>query len=234
MTIDRRVWPLAGLGAVGLLAVAVAARSRATEFGLSTVPTRSPGVPSASATISVSPRGSPPRLPDDAFTNAFSWFTVFYYTFIILTCLGVLVFILINMRYTPMLSRRTLPSSETNPDSVDEEVTRQLNWAVDESLRELDEGESRDAVIAAWLRLEALAAAAGVPREPSETSSELTARVLATQNVTAGTLRRLSEAYREARFSQHAMAEATRAEARAALEEIRRELRGGVLRRGGG
>jgi hypothetical protein len=107
-----------------------------------------------------------------------------------------------------------------------EDVARALTEAVDATLVAIERGETRDAIIACWLRLEDIAAEAGVQRRPAETAADLTERVLATHQVGADTLSRLAELYREARFSAHHLDESARTEARSALEQVRAELAG--------
>jgi len=105
-----------------------------------------------------------------------------------------------------------------------EDVARALAEAVDETLVTIERGETRDAIIACWLRLEDVAADVGVARRPAETAADLTERVLATHQVSAATLSRLADLYREARFSTHQLDASARIEARAALEQVRAEL----------
>lgn len=105
-----------------------------------------------------------------------------------------------------------------------EDVARALTEAVDETLLTIERGETRDAIIACWLRLEDVAADAGVEKTPAETAAELTERVLSTHQVSRQTLSRLADLYREARFSAHPLGDDARQEARDALEQIRREL----------
>lgn len=109
--------------------------------------------------------------------------------------------------------------AEAPPD-----VSGALAEVVDEVLVTIERGSTRDAIIACWLRLEDVAAAAGVGRRPAETAEELTARVLAAYRVDPATLARLADLYREARFSDHALGESERAEARSSLARIRSEL----------
>jgi hypothetical protein len=88
----------------------------------------------------------------------------------------------------------------------------------------MESGTATDAVIACWVALEDAAASAGVARQPSETPSEFTIRVLAVGGISAPELTRLSALYREARYSSHGSSEEARAEARAALTRLRDEL----------
>jgi hypothetical protein len=121
-------------------------------------------------------------------------------------------------------------STRNEPNIADvelapEDVARALTEAVDETLIAIERGETREAIIACWLRLEDIAGEAGVSRRPAETASDLTERVLATYQVSAATLSRLADLYREARFSAHRLDDTARDEARSALEQVRDELR---------
>ena len=90
--------------------------------------------------------------------------------------------------------------------------------------RMLREGSPREAIIAAWLDLERLVAAAGVPRRPSETSSELVVRVLDDRDVPAAALTDLAALFREARFSTHEPTEALRERAAGDLDAVHAAL----------
>ena len=119
--------------------------------------------------------------------------------------------------------RRRRPDGE--PPPVDDEVrVAQLAAAVDEGLRELDQGGPGAGVVASWVLLERAAADAGTHRAAPDTPSELAGRLIDRHAVSSGPLLRLADLYREARFSRHTVPEAARTEARAALEQLRAEL----------
>ena len=90
--------------------------------------------------------------------------------------------------------------------------------------RMLREGSPREAIIATWLDLERLVATAGVPRRPSETSSELVVRVLDDREVPAAALTDLAALFREARFSTHELTEALRERAAGDLDAVHTAL----------
>ena len=90
--------------------------------------------------------------------------------------------------------------------------------------RMLRKGSPREAIIATWLDLERLVAAAGVPRRPSETSSELVVRVLDDREVPAAALTDLAALFREARFSTHEPTEALRERAAGDLDAVHAAL----------
>jgi len=84
----------------------------------------------------------------------------------------------------------------------------------------LHAGAPRNAIVACWVRLEDAVVSAGLTVRGSETSTELTQRVLATYLVDDAALVRLAALYREARFSRHDITEAMRVEAVEALEDL--------------
>lgn len=86
-------------------------------------------------------------------------------------------------------------------------------------------GEPRNAVVACWVALEEGLARAGLAPAPSETSLDLTLRVLQRWEVDPQTLSDLAALYREARFSRHPITAAQRDEAVAALRDIHHTLR---------
>lgn len=117
--------------------------------------------------------------------------------------------------------RRAAPpeSAREAPDRAlltDRRATRQA--------RMLREGSPREAIIATWLDLERLVATAGVPRRPSETSSELVVRVLDDREVPAAALTDLAALFREARFSTHELTEALRERAAGDLDAVHAAL----------
>lgn len=88
-----------------------------------------------------------------------------------------------------------------------------LAEALPDLLRVVEQGSPRAGIIAAWVRLEGIAADAGVQPRRSETPAELTIRVLDQMAVPGRWILRLADLYREARFSDHPMTEADRSEA---------------------
>jgi uncharacterized membrane protein YedE/YeeE len=109
---------------------------------------------------------------------------------------------------------------------------------LDDTLEDLErEPDPRRAVIGAWARMEAGLAAAGLPRHPSEAPFEYAARVLETALAPneGGTLRpasvhRLTGLFERAKFSHHAIGQADRDQAIAALRAVRQELAEAVER----
>ncbi|MFI5048120.1 MAG: DUF4129 domain-containing protein [Acidimicrobiia bacterium] len=95
----------------------------------------------------------------------------------------------------------------------------------------LTRGSARNGIVECWMRLETVVADAGIGRRPSDTSTELTERVLADSAVDPVAIEQLSSLYREARFSTHGMGEAERTAAVTALDAVHAGLRVGVVNR---
>jgi hypothetical protein len=110
------------------------------------------------------------------------------------------------------------------PEAEDEVTPPALADAVDEGLRELDQGGPGEGVVACWVQLERAAADAGTHRAAPDTASELVGRLIDRHPVSSGPLLRLADLYREARYSRHQLPESARTEARAVLEQLRAEL----------
>lgn len=85
-------------------------------------------------------------------------------------------------------------------------------------------GQSRDAVIICWQRLESAAAAGGPGRDPAQTPSEFTVQLLAARNVDRGSLDTLLRLYQRARFGSEALPESASARALGALERVAADL----------
>jgi hypothetical protein len=88
----------------------------------------------------------------------------------------------------------------------------------------LAEGDPRNGIVRCWMRLEEAVADAGLPRRPHETSAEFTVRVLHVLDLDPHAIGELAGLYREARFSEHPLAEDTRAAARDALRRLQDDL----------
>lgn len=100
-----------------------------------------------------------------------------------------------------------------------------LAAAVEAGGRALDAGsDARSAIIACYAAMEAALARAGSPRRAADTPEELLGRATGTGLVRAPGGRRLTELFREARFSVHPVGEPQRRAAREALGEILADL----------
>ena len=117
------------------------------------------------------------------------------------------------------LERPREEAFEALPDVADSVVDD-----AESQLAALAEGEPRNAIVACWLRLEETVSTAGLPRRPSETSAEFTARVLVRRAVDADAIQELARLYRVARFSTHALGEPERHRAVTALRRLHADL----------
>ncbi len=109
-----------------------------------------------------------------------------------------------------LLRRRPHLELHEEPDFAIPLVPAELLEAARQRLSDLESGEPRNAIVAAWLGLETSAAATGLPRLPAETSSEYTERVIRVWPVDSERLGDLAALFREARFSVHPLGEAHR------------------------
>jgi hypothetical protein len=101
----------------------------------------------------------------------------------------------------------------------------QLVGGIDAGIEDL-EGitDPREAILAAYARMQSLAELAGVDRRLSDTPHELLARLLHDHRVEPSSARRLTELFERAKFSERPVGETTRREAIEALRRIRSEL----------
>lgn len=138
---------------------------------------------------------------------------------VILVVLGVVIGLLRSVWRRPQFVSRQAA------DFVAPEVPESLISTAEDRLALLAEGEPRNAIVAAWLSLETAAAAAGLPRDPSETSTEYTTRVLRSWDIDPRPLADLAALYREARFSRHPLGEDHRGQAVRDLTTVQDDLR---------
>jgi hypothetical protein len=134
-------------------------------------------------------------------------------------------------------------SSRRRPDpppaEVEFDVLEDPAALVDEIVRDaarqrdlLDEGTPRNGIVRCWREFEVSAARVGLARKPWQTPAEYTMLILDLVEAEHGAVARLADRYREARFSEHEVTEADRADALAALDQIHADLssRSGVRR----
>jgi hypothetical protein len=162
--------------------------------------------------------------PDEALTDEaayraeFAWIPVL--VVVALTAIAVLAYVLAQRRH-----RTARAEDETS-------LGERLADALDDTLDDLRaEPDPRRAVVAAFARLERTLGAAGVPRARSETADEYVARVLGLLEVPSDAVRRLTELFDRAKFSQHVIDEEMKEDAIGALVRVRDELRLAARRR---
>lgn len=107
-----------------------------------------------------------------------------------------------------------------------ETVAESLAEAIEDTLDDLRaERDPRRAIIAAYARMERALAAFGLPRGRAETQREHVARILGGLEIDPAAIRRLTELFAQAKFSDHELGPGTKEEAIAALEQVRDALR---------
>jgi hypothetical protein len=117
-----------------------------------------------------------------------------------------------------------------DPDIDRRRAPEVLAAALDESLDDLRaDPDLRRAIIAAYARMETALAAAGLPRHRAEAPLEYVERALLTLDTSASAVRRLTDLFQWARFSQHEPDPGMRDEAVDALIAVRDELRASEL-----
>lgn len=107
--------------------------------------------------------------------------------------------------------------------SLPEHINLGVN--VEEARVVLSMGQPRNAIVACWMRLESDIATAGWPRSGAETSAEYVERIVAEASLDPGAISDLAALFREARFSDHPLLDADRADAFDALSRIEAGLR---------
>jgi hypothetical protein len=142
---------------------------------------------------------------------------------IVVAIIGFLVWYLLRDSLTTRKARLPVDDGTVTPllPQHDEVLA-----AVDAGLSDLadTDADARRAVIACWVRLEQTAAAAGTPRAPGDSPTDLVLRLLAAHQVSSSVLYPLAEVYRLARYATHTVDERMRDQAQAALRQLRAEL----------
>lgn len=221
----RRWWPLAAVLALLFLTALAATRSAPQLDQIARdepPPTLAPLVPTQPDVVpSENPNQVPEAakgLPDWAGTVALVALGV-----VGLAVLGLAVFALLRdqSRRRARKGGRTKHQGKHQPRTAEELVA-----ALDAGLEELSDTDRdpRRAVIACWVRLEQAAAAAGTPRHPGDSPTDLVGRLLNEQQVDARVLAALLEVYRQARYATHTVDNQMRQQARSALERLRADL----------
>jgi len=121
-----------------------------------------------------------------------------------------------------LLAKRRRRARDEGRKAAEDALVDVLEDTLDDLRREKD---PRRAVIAAYARLERALAAHGFPRSSAETQTEYVARILDELDVDRAAVRRLTDLFSRAKFSQHAVDIGMKEEAIDALEQVRDELR---------
>ncbi len=139
-----------------------------------------------------------------------------------LPVLVVLILVALGVTAVVVARRRQKRALAGEGEGVAETVANVLEDTLDDLRRETD---PRRAVIAAYARLERVLAAYGLPRRLPETPEEYLVRVLTSLEVEPSSVRRLTDLFTRAKFSQHEVDTIMKEEAIAALVRVRDELR---------
>ncbi|MBO3086125.1 DUF4129 domain-containing protein [Cellulomonas fengjieae] len=143
----------------------------------------------------------------------------------------VLGFALLARRLRTLWQRRAprevdtaVPDVELGGDVLDG-ATPALREGVRRAAQVLDDDvPPGDAVIAAWVALEASAERSGLVRDRAQTATEFTVEVLGTTPADPGATRDLLQLYLAARYSEHVLTDDDVARARASLAAIADDL----------
>jgi hypothetical protein len=221
----RRWWPLAAVVALLFLTALAATRSAPQLDQIARNdpgPTKSPMVPTQP---SATPAGGGNSVPEAA-RGLPEWVGT-----VALIGLGVVALIVIALAVYALLRdqarRQARKKGRVGKLAKHQPRTNEdLVAALDAGLEELSDTDRdpRRAVIACWVRLEQAAAAAGTPRHPGDSPTDLVGRLLNEQQVDARVLAALLEVYRQARYATHTVDDQMRRQARSALERLRADL----------
>jgi len=129
-------------------------------------------------------------------------------------------------RTRPTFERWRRRRALDQPMNVLPDVVATVAAGAEEQRAALRRGAPRNAIVECWLLLETAVVDSGIPPRPADTSTELVERVLARPEVDAAALEALASLYREARFSDHEMSEASRRAAIGALDAVHDGLHG--------
>lgn len=224
----RRWWPLAAVLVLLFVTSLAATRSAPQLDQIHPDATETPPPPLLPTTAprvttgAQQPSGAPEGLPGWVGTAAL----------VLLAIAGVVVLTLLIWALVRDQARRRArrAGKRTAQHREQPRTAEELVAALDAGLEELSDTDRdpRRAVIACWVRLEQAAAAAGTPRHPGDTPTDLVGRLLAEQQVDSRVLAALLEVYRQARYATHTVDDQMRRQARSALERLRADLGAGV------
>lgn len=223
----RRWWPLAAVLVLlfGTALAATRSEPRLEQIVRDEPTAQAPLLPTA---VPSGVQTSPPPPPEPA-RGLPDWINT-----AALVVLGVVVAIVLVLLIVSLLRDRRRRKGRNKRDRkrpADQPRTaEELVAALDAGLEELSDTDRdpRRAVIACWVRLEQAAAAAGTPRHPGDSPTDLVGRLLSEQQVDARVLAALLDVYRQARYATHTVDDQMRRQARSALERLRADLGAGV------
>jgi hypothetical protein len=149
--------------------------------------------------------------------------------FIVYACVAIGIVLLARLLVRELVERfRPAPPAQAEVEFDVLESPEQLTDAIlddaADQLALLLGGTPRNAIVACWDRFEEQGERVGVARQPWETSSEYTIRLLDLVRADPAPVARLERLYHEARFSEHEIDESRRDSAVEALEAIHQSL----------
>jgi hypothetical protein len=149
--------------------------------------------------------------------------------FLVYGCAAIGIFLLARLLVRELMSRfRPSPPAQAQVEfDVLEAPERVADAILDDAADQLAlllGGTPRNAIVACWDRFEEQGERVGVARQPWETSSEYTIRLLDLVQADSAAVSRLERLYHEARFSEHEIDESRRDSAVEALEAIHQSL----------
>lgn len=175
------------------------------------------------------PDATPTQGPPSQRSDPPAWLRVLVWAFV--ACIGAVILALLAFFASVLREQRRSRRQRSEVADVDmavlgepDRLVKAITDDAAEQDRQLQEGDPRNAIVAAWARFEVQGRSAGVPRKSWETSSEYAIRILDRVAADSGAVNRLAGLYREARFSQHPITEEHRAQALQALDQVRRSL----------
>lgn len=133
---------------------------------------------------------------------------------------ALLVWLMVRMR---ALARPPLEEAE-EADDVDLSAEQALTALADARTRLTWDIDAQDAVVAAWLALEAAIARAGIRHDPAQTTLEFVVTVLGSLDIDRPALDRLAHLYRRALFDDEPLTEEDREDALARLDLLAEQL----------
>jgi membrane protease YdiL (CAAX protease family) len=154
------------------------------------------------------PDGSPPDEGGGRYEPEIAWVPILVISALVAIAAGAALFAARRRRPPPRTAAATL--ADVLDDTLDD-------------LRA--EADPRRAVIAAYARLERVLGAHGLPKHPPETPEEYLARILPDLEVDPQSIRRLTDLFTWAKFSQHEVGLPMKEEAIDALSRVRDDLR---------
>jgi Domain of unknown function (DUF4129) len=224
ITAVRRWWPFAAV--LGLLAVAALAATRSRpQLDRFHPSSRTPGPqpPQPQPSARAEPSSTPLTTAHEAARGLPDWIGTAADVLLVLAFVVICAFV-VRAIVRDRQRRRGVGPVRFSPavTSARDDVVAALDAGIEELID--SDNDPRRAVIACWVRLEQVAASAGIVRATGDSPTDLVGRLLATRQVDAGALAGLAAAYREARYATHTVDDRMRRQAVQALRRLRTDL----------